>query len=95
MAPRRGCAARMAWSRREVGGRDDSVSRASMESERYVCGLCVRIRGMRRDVNSGVGSKRRFNTCSIAASGNETRLEAGGRDISTVLFQGRRFGMKP
>ena len=39
---------------------------------------------MRRDVSSGVGSKRRSRICSIVESGREERLEAGGRDIFSV-----------
>ena len=39
---------------------------------------------MRREVSSGVGSNSRFKTCSIVESGREARVEAGGRDMSSI-----------
>jgi len=41
---------------------------------------------MRRDVSSGVGSKRRLRICSMVESGRVDRLEAVGRVRSSIFF---------
>ena len=46
---------------------------------------------MRREVSSGVGSNNKFKICSIVESGKEARVEAGGRDISSIdIYQDER-----